>query len=56
MDKYMKKKSGEMKPSKGVMGHEKQPMKCDAFAAQKSDLSRLKMKPMGNMGYPKQAF
>lgn len=40
----------------GIMGHEKKPMKCDAFAAQKKDLNRLNMKPMDSRGYPEQAW
>jgi len=40
----------------GVMGHEKKPMKCNAFAAQKSDMGRLKREPADNRGYPEQAF
>lgn len=40
----------------GVMGHEKKPMKCDAFAAQKKDMGRLQREPMNNRGYPEQAF
>lgn len=45
-----------MKREMGVMGHEKKPMKCNAFAAQKSDLGRLNREPMKNRGYPEQAF
>lgn len=37
------------------MGHEKKPMKCDPFAAQKSDMGRIKEIPMKNRGYPAQA-
>jgi len=40
----------------GVMGHEKMPKKCDAFAAQRSDLSKLRPEPSNNRGYPKEAF
>lgn len=40
----------------GVMGHEKKPMKCDPFAAQRSDLGRMQWEPDNNRGYPKQAF
>ena len=52
-------KSEKYKMDKGqgkVMGHEKKPMKCDSFAAQRSDLSRLRPEPMNNRGYPSQAF
>jgi hypothetical protein len=40
----------------GVMGHDKKPMKCDPFAAQKKDMGRVQREPMNNRGYPKQAF
>lgn len=40
----------------GVMGHEKKPKKCDAFAAQKRDLSRVQKMPMNHRGYPEQAY
>lgn len=40
----------------GVMDHEKKPMKCNAFAAQKKDLGRLKREPSNNRGYPEQAW
>ena len=40
----------------GVMGHEKMPKSCDSFAAQRSDLNRLKMEPNTNRGYPQQAW
>lgn len=40
----------------GVMGHEKKPSKCNAFAAQKKDLSRVQMKPMDYRGSPDKAF
>jgi len=40
----------------GVMGHDKPPKKCNPYMAQKSDLGRLKMKPMDNRGTPKEAF
>lgn len=40
----------------GVMGHEKKPMKCNAFEAQKSDMGRLKREPQDNRGYPKKAW
>jgi len=39
-----------------VMGHDKQPMKCDAFAAQKGDLGRLNMLPKEHKGSPKEAY
>lgn len=39
-----------------IMGHEKQPKKCDAFAAQKSDMSKLDMMPSSNRGHPSQAY
>lgn len=41
---------------KGIMGHEKMPKKCNAFAAQKSDMGRVQKKPMGNLGYPSEAW
>lgn len=40
----------------GVMGHDKKPMQCNAFAAQKKDLSRLQREPMEYRGTPEQAF
>lgn len=40
----------------GVMKHEKMPHKCDVFAAQKSDMGKMKIEPMTNRGYPKQAW
>jgi len=40
----------------GAMGHEKKPMKCDAIAAQKSDMGKMRYEPMTNRGYPRQAF
>ena len=40
----------------GVMKHEKKPMKCNAFAAQKADMGRVQREPMNNRGYPQQAF
>lgn len=44
-------------PANGkVMRHASKPMKCDPFAAQKSDMGRLKKEPMMNRGYPKQAW
>lgn len=45
-----------MRDRKGVMGHEKSPMSCDAFAAQRSDIGRIKLDPMGNRGYPQMAW
>ena len=39
-----------------IMGHEKQPKKCDAFAAQKSDMSKLDMMPSNYRGHPRQAY
>ena len=41
---------------KGVMGHEKKPSKCNAFAAQKKDMSRIQAEPMDYRGTPEQAF
>lgn len=41
---------------KGVMGHEKAPKACNAFAAQKSDMGRLQREPSNNRGYPEKAF
>lgn len=46
----------ESRGMKGVMGHEKKPYKCDAYAAQKKDLGRLKKEPMTNRGYPQMAW
>lgn len=40
----------------GVMGHDSKPHKCDPFAAQKSDMGRLKREPMNDRGNPKQAW
>lgn len=40
----------------GVMGHDKKPMKCDAFAAQKKDMNRLQREPQENRGYPEKAW
>lgn len=40
----------------GEMGHDKAPKKCDPLAAQKSDLGKVKSKPIGNLGYPKEAW
>lgn len=39
-----------------IMGHDKQPKKCNPFAAQKSDMNKIQRKPMDNRGYPKQAW
>lgn len=41
---------------KGVMGHEKNPSKCDAFAAQKKDLGRVQKRGMDHKGNPDKAF
>jgi hypothetical protein len=40
----------------GVMGHDKKPMKCNAFEAQKMDNKNLDKKPSYNRGYPEQAW
>jgi hypothetical protein len=40
----------------GVMGHEKKPMKCNAFEAQKYDMGRVQREPMDSRGYPKMAW
>jgi len=40
----------------GVMGHDKKPMKCDAFAGQKRDMGRVQREPMTNRGYPDRAM
>ncbi|OHB70665.1 MAG: hypothetical protein A2W23_02630 [Planctomycetes bacterium RBG_16_43_13] len=40
----------------GEMGHDKAPKKCDVYAPQKQDLSRVDKQPVGNLGYPKQAW
>lgn len=53
--KDSKEKSYGMKDM-GVMGHATKTYKCDAFAAQKSDLGRLDKRPMDYRGTPKQAF
>lgn len=45
-----------MKREMGVMGHDSKPMKCDAFAAQKSDMGRLQREPQDNRGYPQMAW
>lgn len=39
-----------------VMGHDKKPMKCNPFAAQKADMGKLRKEPQTNRGYPKQAW
>jgi hypothetical protein len=39
-----------------VMGQASKPYKCDPFAAQRSDMGRLKKEPMTNRGYPRQAW
>lgn len=41
---------------KGIMGHEKKPSECNAFAAQRKDLSRVQRKPMDYRGSPDKAF
>ena len=45
-----------MRDKSGVMGHEKAPMSCDAFAAQRADLGRIQPDYQGNRGYPRQAW
>lgn len=40
----------------GVMGHEKKPMKCNAFAAQKRDMRKVDDRPMDYRGTPNKAF
>lgn len=40
----------------GVMGHDKKPYGCNPFAAQKSDMGRVKREPMNDRGYPKKAW
>lgn len=45
-----------MSRAMGKMGHEKKPMKCDPFAAQKSDMGRVQRIPQDNRGYPSQAW
>lgn len=40
----------------GVMGHDKKPMKCNAYEAQQSDKGRIKMMPKENRGYPQKAW
>jgi len=41
---------------KKMLGHEKKPMKCNAFAAQKYDMGKINKKPMEMRGYPRQAW
>lgn len=41
---------------KGVMGHEKKPMKCNPFAAQKSDMGRLQEKSSHYRGNSDKAY
>lgn len=50
-----KDKSYKMK-GMGVMGHEKSPSKCNAFAAQKRDMGRVDRIPMDYRGTPDKAF
>ena len=45
-----------MKREMGVMGHDKKPMKCNPFAAQKSDMGRIQREPQDNRGYPSEAW
>jgi len=45
-----------MKKEMGVMGHDKKPMKCNPFAAQKSDMGRIQREPQDNRGYPSEAW
>jgi len=40
----------------GVMGHEKKPKPCNAFAAQKKDMGRIQRRPMDYRGTPDKAF
>jgi len=40
----------------GVMGHEKSPKSCNAFAAQKKDMGRVQRIPMKHRGNPDKAF
>ena len=47
---------GESYGMSGVMGHEKQPRSCDAFAAQKKDYGRVDKTSMTNRGNPQQAW
>ena len=56
MAKYKNSSSYGMKSGKGSMGHEKSPSKCNAFAAQKKDLSKVQRLPMDYRGTPDQAF
>jgi hypothetical protein len=52
MDKYSKKKYSEKKN----IGNTKMTFKCDPFAAQKSDMNKVQVRPMDNRGTPSQAF
>jgi len=40
----------------GEMGQASAPKSCDVLAPQKSDMGKIQEKPMGNLGYPKQAW
>lgn len=40
----------------GAMGHDKKPMKCDPFAAQKKDMGRVQYRMQTDRGYPRQAM
>ena len=45
-----------MEGSMGVMGHEKEPRKIDAYAAQTRDMGRMDYKKSIDRGYPDKAM
>lgn len=45
-----------MKRKMDEMGHANKVMKCDSFAAQRSDMNRLRNLPWNNKGQPQQAW